>query len=197
MSQQSPLAIFKHHFETIKDPRAPYRIHHQLVDMVMIAICGIICGADSWVEIEQYGISKESWLATFLELPHGIPSHDTFERLFARLRPEQLQASFRSWLQAVYGILKQSGIAIDGKALRGSYERGEEKSMIYMVSAWATEANLVLGQRKVNEKSNEITAIPELLAILALEGAIVTIDAMGCQTAIAEQIVAQETMCLP
>lgn len=191
MSQQSPLSSLKKHFETIDDPRAAYRIQHQLVDMVMIAICAIICGADSWVEIEQYGLSKASWLSTFLELPNGIPSHDTFERLFARLCPEQLQASFSSWLKAVYEILEQSGIAIDGKALRGSGQPGEPNSVIYMVSAWATEARLVLGQRKVDEKSNEITAIPELLSLLALEGAIVTIDAIGCQRAIAEQIVEQ------
>lgn len=191
MSQQSPLSSLKKHFETIDDPRAAYRIQHQLVDMVMIAICAIICGADSWVEIEQYGLSKASWLSTFLELPNGIPSHDTFERLFARLRPEQLQTSFSSWLQAVYEILVQAGIAIDGKALRGSCQPGEPNSLIYMVSAWATEARLVLGQRKVDEKSNEITAIPELLSLLAIEGAIVTIDAIGCQTAIAQQIVEQ------
>jgi predicted transposase YbfD/YdcC len=191
MSQPSPLSSLKTHFETIDDPRAAYRIQHTLVDMMMIAICAIICGADSWVEIEQYGLSKELWLSTFLELPNGIPSHDTFERLFARLRPEQLQASFSSWLKAVYTILTQAGIAIDGKALRGSGQSGHPNSLIYMVSAWATEARLVLGQRKVDEKSNEITAIPKLLSLLALEGAIVTIDAIGCQTAIAEQIVAQ------
>lgn len=191
MSQQSPLSSLKQHFETIDDPRAGHRIQHQLVDMVMIAICAIICGADSWVEIEQYGLSKESWLSTFLELPNGIPSHDTFERLFARLRPEQLQASFSSWLNTVSGVLKQAGIAIDGKALRGSGHPGEPPSLIYMVSAWATEARLVLGQRKVDEKSNEITAIPELLSLLTLDGAIVTIDAIGCQTAIARQIVEQ------
>jgi predicted transposase YbfD/YdcC len=191
MSQPSPLSSLKMHFETIDDPRAAYRIQHTLVDMMMIAICAIICGADSWVEIEQYGLSKELWLSTFLELPNGIPSHDTFERLFARLRPEQLQASFSSWLKAVYTILTQAGIAIDGKALRGSGQSGHPNSLIYMVSAWATEARLVLGQRKVDEKSNEITVIPELLSLLALEGAIVTIDAIGCQTAIAEQIVAQ------
>lgn len=191
MSQQSPLSSLKQHFETIDDPRAAYRIQHQLVDMMMIAICAIICGADSWVEIEQYGLSKESWLSTFLELPNGIPSHDTFERLFARLRPEQLQASFSSWMNAVSGMLKQAGIAIDGKALRGSGHPGEPNSLTYMVSAWATEARLVLGQRKVDEKSNEITAIPELLSLLTLDGAIVTIDAIGCQTAIAQQIVEQ------
>jgi predicted transposase YbfD/YdcC len=191
MPNPSQLASLKEHFETIDDPRAAHRIQHQLLDMVMIVICAIICGADSWVEIEQYGLSKESWLSTFLELPNGIPSHDTFERLFARLKPEQLQASFSNWLKTAYTLLEQAGIAIDGKALRGSCERDVPNSMIYMVSAWATEAKLVLGQLKVHEKSNEITAIPELLSQLALDGAIVTIDAIGCQTAIAEQIVVQ------
>jgi predicted transposase YbfD/YdcC len=191
MPQQSPFAALKQHFETLEDPRAPHRIRHSLVDMVMIAICAIICGADSWVEIEQYGRAKEAWLRTFLELPNGIPSHDTFERLFARLRPQQVQASFRSWLKTGDAMLEKAGIAIDGKALRGSGERGEPNSMIYMVSAWATEAKLVLGQLKVHEKSNEITAIPQLLDLLDLEGAIVTMDAMGCQTTLAEQIVKQ------
>lgn len=191
MNQPSSLSTLKQHFETIDDPRAAYRIQHQLVDMVMIAICAIICGADSWIEIEQYGLSKQAWLSTFLELPNGIPSHDTFERLFARLNPEQLQASFSSWLQAVHTILEQAGIAIDGKVLRGSSQPGEPASMICMVSAWATSARLVLGQKKVDEKSNEITAIPQLLSVLALEGAIVTIDAIGCQRAIAQQIVEQ------
>lgn len=131
----------------------------------MIAICAIICGADSWVEIEQDGLSKESWLSIFLELPNGVPSHDTFERLFVRLRPEQLQASFSSWLNTVSEMLKQAGIAIDGKALRGSCQPGEPTSLTYMVSAWATEARLVLEQRKVDEKSNEITAIPKVMLL--------------------------------
>ncbi|NJL42963.1 MAG: ISAs1 family transposase [Pseudanabaena sp. SU_2_4] len=191
MPPQSPLSRLQRHFETLDDPRAHYRIRHRLVDMVMIAICAIICGADTWVEIEQYGLSKQSLLSAFLELPNGIPCHDTFERLFARLRPEQLQASFSSWFKDVYTMLEQAGIAIDGKALRGSSKPDESNSTIYMVSAWATESRLVLGQVKVNEKSNEITAIPELLSLLDLKDAMVTIDAIGCQKTIAEQIVVQ------
>jgi predicted transposase YbfD/YdcC len=144
------------------------------------------------VEIENYGIAKQEWLATFLELPNGIASHDTIERVFARLRPEPLQQCFLNWVQAVFNISGGPLIAVDGKTLRGSYERGGKQGMIHMVSAWATQSRLVLGQRKVHEKSNAITAIPELLKVLELDGAIVSIDAMGCQTAIAAQIVEQQ-----
>ena len=160
--------------------------------IVLITICAVICGADNWVEIENYGIAKQAWLETFLELPHGIPSHDTLERTFARLRPEQVQQCFLNWVQAVFNITDGQLISIDGKTLRGSYERGGKQGMIHMVSAWAHQNRLVLGQRKVHEKSNEITAIPELLKVLDLAGAVVSIDAMGCQTAIAAQIVAQQ-----
>ena len=182
----------KEHFSSLNDPRAQHSIEHLLLDIVLITICGVICGADTWVEIENYGIAKQEWLETFLELPNGIPSHDTFERLFARLRPEQLQQCFLNWVQAVFNITDGQLINLDGKTLRGSYDRGGKQGMIHMVSAWASENRLVLGQRKVNEKSNEITAIPELLRILDLNGAVVSIDAMGCQTEIAAQIVAQK-----
>jgi predicted transposase YbfD/YdcC len=189
---KSSLLNLKSHFSTLHDPRAQHSIDHFLIDILLITICAIICGAESWVDIENYGLAKEAWLRTFLELPNGIPSHDTFERLFARLRPEQLQQCFLNWVQSVFEITDGQVIAIDGKTLRGSFERGCRQGMIHMVSAWATHNRIVLGQRKVNEKSNEITAIPELLKVLDLAGAIVTIDAMGCQTAIAEQIVSQD-----
>jgi predicted transposase YbfD/YdcC len=182
----------KEHFSAIDDPRAQHRIEHLLLDIVLITICAVICGADNWVEIENYGIAKQEWLNTFLELPNGIPSHDTLERTFARLRPQQVQQCFLNWVQAVFNISDGQLINIDGKTLRGSYERGGKQGMIHMVSAWAHQNRLVLGQRKVHEKSNEITAIPELLKVLDLAGAIVSIDAMGCQTAIAAQIVAQQ-----
>jgi len=182
----------KEHFSALDDPRAQHSIEHLLLDIVLITICAVICGADTWVEIEHYGIAKQEWLETFLELPNGIPSHDTFERMFARLRPEQLQQCFLNWVQAVFNITDGQLINIDGKTLRGSYDRGSKKGMIHMVSAWASQNRLVLGQRKVNEKSNEITAIPELLRVLDLNGAVVSIDAMGCQTEIAAQIVAQQ-----
>ena len=182
----------KEHFSSLDDPRAQHSIEHLLLDIVLITICAVICGADTWVEIENYGIAKQQWLETFLELPNGIPSHDTFARLFARLRPEQLQQCFLSWVQAVFNLTDGQLINLDGKTLRGSYERGGKQGMIHMVSAWASQNRLVLGQRKVNEKSNEITAIPELLKVLDLNGAVVSIDAMGCQTEIAAQIVAQQ-----
>ncbi|MBW4693601.1 MAG: ISAs1 family transposase [Lyngbya sp. HA4199-MV5] len=123
----------------------------------MVTLCAVICGAEGWVEIEHYGIAKQAWLATFLELPKGIPSHDTIERVFARLRPEPLQQCFLHWVPAVFHISGGQLIAVDGKTLRGSYERGGKQGMIHMVSAWATQSRLVLGQRKVHEKSNEIT----------------------------------------
>lgn len=182
----------KEHFSSLNDPRAQHSIEHLLLDIVLVTICAVICGADTWVEIENYGIAKREWLETFLELPNGIPSHDTFERVFARLRPEQLQQCFLSWVQAVFNISGGQLISLDGKTLRGSYDRGGKQGMIHMVSAWASQNRLVLGQRKVNEKSNEITAIPELLKVLDLNGAVVSIDAMGCQTEIAAQIVAQQ-----
>lgn len=182
----------KEHFSAIDDPRAQHSIEHLLLDIVLVTICAVICGADNWVEIENYGIAKQEWLTTFLELPNGIPSHDTLERTFARLRPEQVQQCFLNWVQAVFNISDGQLINIDGKTLRGSYERGGKQGMIHMVSAWAHQNRLVLGQRKVHEKSNEITAIPELLRVLDLAGAVVSIDAMGCQTAIATQIVTQQ-----
>jgi predicted transposase YbfD/YdcC len=192
MRVPSVLKSLDKHFEKLEDPRSESRIDHLLMDIVLITICAVICGAEDWGEVEEYGLAKQPWLETFLSLPKGIPSHDTFNRLFARLRPEQLQQCFLNWVQAVYQITGGQVIAIDGKTLRGSCERGSRRSLIHMVSAWATENRLVLGQRKVDEKSNEITAIPELLRILDLEGAIVTIDAMGCQTEIAAQIVEQK-----
>lgn len=185
------ISMLKLHFGTLDDPRAQHSVEHPLIDIVMVTICAVICGAESWPEVENYGIAKQDWLGRFLDLPHGIPSHDIIERLFARIRPVQLQACFVNWVQAVFEISGGQVIALDGKSLRGSYEGGGKRGMIHMVSAWASENRIVLGQRKVNEKSNEITAIPELLNVLELEGAVVTIDAMGCQTTIAEQIVNQ------
>jgi predicted transposase YbfD/YdcC len=186
------LESLERHFAALEDPRSANRIEHLLMDIVLITICAVICGAEDWGEVEEYGLAKQTWLESFLSLPNGIPSNDTFNRLFARLCPEQLQQCFLNWVQAVYHITAGQVIAIDGKTLRGSRERGNHRSLIHMVSAWATENHLVLGQRKVDEKSNEITAIPELLRVLDLEGATVTIDAMGCQTEIAAQIVEQK-----
>jgi hypothetical protein len=159
---------------------------------MIIAICGVICGADDWVAIERFGQAKIDWFKTFLELPNGIPSHDTFGRVFGLLDPEQFQRSFLNWVQALAEVSLGQIVAIDGKMLRHSYDRALGKAAIYMVSAWASANRLVLGQLKVDEKSNEITAIPELLKLLLLKGCIVTIDAMGCQTEIVTLIVEQE-----
>jgi predicted transposase YbfD/YdcC len=189
LMSDSALATLKRNFENLHDPRDQNSIDHLLIDIVTLTICAVICGADSWVDVQNYGLAKQEWLQTFLVLPNGIPSHDTIERLFARLRPEQFQQCFLNWIQAAFEISGGQLIAVDGKTLRASYERGGRKGMIHMVSAWATQNRLVLGQRKVDEKSNEITAIPELLKVLALDGSVVSIDAMGCQHQIAAQIV--------
>lgn len=192
MMIKSPIESLKIHFQKLTDPRVEHNINHQLIDIIMITICAVICGADNWVEIENYGHGKKEWLETFLELPHGIPSHDTLMRVFARLKPKELQECFSDWIQAVAKITKNQVIAIDGKSLRGALERDQKRGAIHMVSAWATENRLVLGQTKVNNKSNEITAIPELLKTLAIENCVITIDAMGCQKEIAEMIVSQK-----
>ena len=155
----------------------------------MVAICGVICGADSWVDIELFGKTKLEWLKTFLKLPNGIPSHDTFGRVFGAINPEEFENSFMEWVQAINELTQGQVIAIDGKQLRGSQDSETGKAAIYMVSAWATENQLVLGQRKVDEKSNEITAIPKLLKLLEIAGCIVTIDAIGTQTKIAKTII--------
>lgn len=184
-------ATMQSHFGTIKDPRISSR-EHKLIDIIIIAICAVICGANDWVGVETFGKAKEEWLRTFLDLPNGIPSHDTFGRVFRRLDPDQFEASFVSWIQALSKLTEGEIVAIDGKQLRRSHDRILGKGAIHMVSAWATANHLVLGQRKVDEKSNEITAIPELLNVLVLKGCIVTIDAMGCQTKIAQTIIAKE-----
>jgi predicted transposase YbfD/YdcC len=149
----------------------------------------VICGAEGWVDIENFGKSKKSWLKTFLELPNGIPSHDTFGRVFSLIDPEEFQESFQSWVQSIHELTDGQVIAVDGKQLRGSKDGFLGKQAIYMVSAWAEANELVLGQRKVDEKSNEIAAIPELLKILDISGCIVTIDAIGTQTKIAKAII--------
>jgi predicted transposase YbfD/YdcC len=179
------------HFGKVNDPRIERTKRHKLLDILLIAICGVICGADSWVDIELFGKSKLEWLRTFLPLPNGIPSHDTFGRVFALISPEEFEKSFMEWVQAIHELTQGQVIAIDGKQLRGSQDSESGKSAIYMVSAWATQNELVLGQRKVDEKSNEITAIPKLLKMLEISGCIVTIDAIGTQTKITKTILEQ------
>lgn len=177
------------HFKSLEDPRAEHLLEHELLDIVGLTICAVICGADTWVDIENYGHAKAEWLAGFLKLPNGIPSHDTIARLFAAINPKALQECFLSWVRAVAQLSAGEVIAIDGKTLRQSYDKGGNKGAIHMVSAWASQNRLVLGQVKVDEKTNEITAIPQLLRVLDLQGCIVTIDAMGTQKDIARQIV--------
>src|SRR6266571_5009558 len=176
------------HFATLEDPRVERTKHHQRLSIITIALCAVICGADTWVDVEEFGHAKRAWLETFLELPNGIPSHDTFGRVFARLDPEQFQACFLSWVQAITTVLPAQQIAIDGKTARRSRDRATGKAAIQMVRAWATETHLVLAQRHVKEHSNEQTALPLLLQQLELAGCIVSIDAMGCLPKIARQI---------
>jgi len=175
-------------FAEIEDPRIDRTKRHELQDIIFIVICAVICGADNWVEIEAFGQSQEQWLKRFLALPNGIPSHDTFGRVFASLDTEQFQGCFERWMKSVSSITAGQTIAIDGKTLRRSHDQANGKSAIGMVSAWATANHLVLGQVKVQDKSNEITAIPELLRVLEIAGGIVSIDAMGCQVDIAQAI---------
>jgi predicted transposase YbfD/YdcC len=177
------------HFGKVTDPRIGNATRHKLIEVLVIAICAVICGADSWTDIELFGKSKRKWFKKFLELPHGIPSHDTFGRVFAHLNPQEFERSFLEWVKTIYELTQGQVIAIDGKTLHGSASAGEGQSAIAMVSAWATVNELVLGQVKVDEKSNEITAIPKLLELLDLEGCLVTIDAIGTQTEIAKKIV--------
>jgi predicted transposase YbfD/YdcC len=184
--------VFKSHFSCIDDPRIERRKRHLLIDVIAIAICAVISGADHWIDIEAYAQEKEEWLKTFLALPNGIPSHDTIARVFSRLEPTQFQQAFLSWIKTLKKQLPGEVIAIDGKTLRGSHFRCQGKKALHVVSAWATEQHLSLGQLKVPDKTNEITAVPELLKLLVLKGAIVTLDAMGCQRRIAQQIKAQE-----
>ena len=186
------LPTIEQHFGNLADPRIDRTKLHKLLDILVIAICAVIAGADNWEDVEEFGKARLEWFRTFLELPNGIPSHDTFTRVFARLDPEQFQACFLGWMNAVAEVIGGQVIAIDGKVLRRSHDKGIGKAAIDMVSAWASANRLVLGQVKVDEKSNEITAIPQLLEALEVSGCIVTIDAMGCQTEIAEKIIDRE-----
>jgi predicted transposase YbfD/YdcC len=179
------------HFRSLEDPRVERTRRHQLLDIVAIAICAVLCGADTWVDIAAFGHAKRDWLASFLALPNGIPSHDTFGRVFAALDPTQVEAGFRSWVATVAELTSGEVIAIDGKQLRRSHDGVTGKDALTLVSAWATTNGVVLGQVAVAPDSNEIPAIPALLRTLALEGCVVTVDAIGCQTAIATQITTQ------
>ena len=179
------------HFGAVVDPRRRRKIEHPLTDILVIAVCAVIACAESWNDIALYGRSKLTWLRTFLELPNGIPSHDTFRRVFMLIDPEAFEACFTAWAASLAAGFEREVVAIDGKTLRRSFDRKHERAPLHLVSAWASAQGLVLGQRCVEDKSNEITAIPALLDQLALQGSIVTLDAMGCQRVIAERILAR------
>src|SRR3954466_5047455 len=175
-------------FTGLEDPRETSRCDHQLIDILVIAVCAVIACAESWEDIALYGRSKQAWLATFLALPNGIPSHDTFRRVFMLIDPDAFERCFSRWVQAWARGFKREVVAVDGKTVRRSGSRRHDHGPLHVVSAWASEQGLALGQRAVDAKSNEITAIPELLETLPLEGCIVTLDGMGCQKDVAAQI---------
>ena len=177
------------HFRTLEDPRIERTKKHLLLDILVIALCTLLTGGEGFQDMALFGKSKQAWLQTFLALPRGIPSHDTFGRVFARLNPQRFQQCFLSWTQAVAQLTQGALVSLDGKTVRASFARATASSPLHMLSAWCSDqGGLVIGQIKTEAKSNEITAIPDLLQLLALQGCIVTIDAMGCQTAIAEHI---------
>ncbi len=178
-------------FTGLEDPRETRRCDHQLIDILVIAVCAVIACAESWEDIELYGRSKQAWLETFLALPNGIPSHDTFRRVFMLLDPDAFEACFARWAHSLMGKVEREVVAIDGKTVRRSGSRRHDHGPLHLVSAWASDQGLVLGQREVDGKSNEITAVPELLDTLHLDGCIVTLDAMGCQKDIAARIRAE------
>jgi predicted transposase YbfD/YdcC len=179
------------HFADLKDPRRG-KVTHPLLNIISIAVCAVICGADDFVAIAQFGRLKKDWFAQFLDLSQGIPSHDRFNQVLAAIRPDEFEKCLLSWITSLHEITSGQIVAIDGKTLRRSYDRASAKSAIHMVSAWATANHISLGQVVVDEKSNEITAIPKLLQMLEIQGSLVTIDAMGCQVEIARQIVLQK-----
>ena len=187
--EKNPTASITTHFASIKDPRVDRTKLHSLHDILVLSICAVVAGAESWVAVETFGKAKEAWFRNFLKLPNGIPSHDTFGRVFAALDPEALSRCFAQWTAAVAKATCGKLIAIDGKTLRRSFDRASSKAAVHMVSAWTTENRMVLGQVATEEKSNEITAIPRLLELLDVSGCIVTIDAMGCQKKIVKRII--------
>lgn len=191
MDVEAPHGLLRF-FDGLEDPRMDRTKLHSLSDILVITICAVICGADEWTEIELFGKSKRKWFKTFLALPNGIPSHDTFGRVFSRLDPKQLEHCFQRWMGAMAECTGGRLIAIDGKTIRRSFDKADNKAAIHMVSAWSETNRLVLGQVATDAKSNEIRAIPRLLKMLDLADSVVTIDAMGCQKAIAKQIVKQK-----
>ncbi len=185
--------IFTISFSDLEDPRITGRTAHSLIEIIGLAICSVICGADTWTEIELFCKLKIDWFKKFFQLKNGIPSHDTFGRVFSLINADEFRKCFNLWISSVNKIIQDEIIAIDGKTLRRSFDKVNGKSAIHMVSAWASNAGMVLGQIKVDDKSNEITAIPKLLDLLVTKNCIVTIDAMGCQKNIAAKIIEKKS----
>jgi predicted transposase YbfD/YdcC len=190
MAEEAGISL-EAYFGDMPDPRVIGRCDHQLIDLIIVAICAVLSGAETWDEVELFGEEREAWLKQFLELPHGIPSHDTFRRVFSLLDARVFQERFIGWVEQTFAVQREQVIAIDGKSVRGSQNRGLGQGCLHLVSAWATADGVALGQRQVAEGENEIVAIPELLADLYLKGSIVTLDAIGCQKEIAAQIIDQ------
>lgn len=182
-------SIFFNYFGIIKDTRQQAKVRHLLIDILFIAVAATIANAGDWEEVEIFAKKREEWFRKFLELPNGIPSHDTFERVFRWIEPKQFEKCFVHWVREIAELAARSVVAIDGKTMRGAFDTDDKKSPIHIVSAWASENGMVLGQVKTDEKSNEITAIPELLDLIFVKNCIITIDAMGTQTKIAEKII--------
>lgn len=183
-----PAAFVSTHFENITDPRVDRGRNHNLLEMVFVALTATICGANGWADVERFAKGRILWFRQYIRLKHGVPSHDTFGRVFARLDPGEFLAAMHSWVDQFAGALRGRGIAVDGKVLRGSYDRAANQSALHTITAFATETRLVLRQMSVDDKSNEIPAVPVLLKLLELEGAVVTVDAMHCQVETAKAI---------
>lgn len=181
-------SVFRH-FTSVNDPRSHINKKHKLIDILIIAVCAVLCGCEYWEEMEDFGKTREDWFRKFLELPNGIPSHDRIRAVFVHLNPNEFENCFRNWVESLLKEIGAKVVNIDGKTSRRTFDKSKGKRPIHMVSAWASEHNLVLGQVKVDDKSNEITAIPELIEALDISGGLITIDAMGCQKNIVKKIV--------
>jgi len=188
MPNNSSLTNLQQALAAVTDPRRDHTKHHELIDILMIAVCCLLCGGSGFAHMEQFGHAKRDWLRTFLALPNGIPSHDTFRRVFSLLAPQQFATAFLAWTQSLRAAVSAEIVALDGKTVRRSFDRAKGRSPLHLVSAWASANQLVLGQLATADKSNEITAVPHLLRALELAGCIVTVDALNCQKNIAKEI---------
>ncbi len=189
---KNPFASLEACFGDLPDPRVQGRCDHKLVEIILVAVCAVLCGAESWSEVEEFGEAKEAWLRQYLELAGGIPSHDTFSRVFRLLDAAEFQRRFMHWVEQHFAVPRGQVIAVDGKTARGSGDRFSGQDAIHLVSAWASESGVLLGQRKVDAKSNEMSAVPELLKLLFIKGCIVTVDALNCQKDIAQLVVERQ-----